>query len=133
MTTPTEKTKILIAEDEIVAQQLFKIGFRDPCFEIKIVPDGEEAMIVYNAWKPDIILLDILMPLKNGYQTLREIRSVLHDNATSVIMVSSVSEKEDILACAKLGIQGYVLKPINSKKIADTVLKYHRQNIQKSS
>jgi len=123
-----DKLKILIAEDEEVTRQLFQIAFRDEQFETRLTTNGEEVLIAYKAWKPDVVLMDIMMPHMNGFATLKAIRQILHDTTTTVIMVSSVTDKQDIVACVKLGIQGYVLKPFEVKKLAATVVEYHRQH-----
>ena len=123
-----EKLKILIAEDEAVTRQLLQIAFRDERqFEARMVNNGEEALIDYKAWQPDIVLMDIMMPQMNGFTTLQAIRKTLKDTVTTVVMVSAVTDKQDIVACAKLGIQGYVLKPFQVKTLAATVLGYHRK------
>ena len=124
-----EKLKILIAEDEEVTRHLFQIAFRDEDqFESRQVTNGEEALVAYKAWHPDVILIDIMMPQMNGFETLQTIRQTLRDTTTTVIMVSAVTDKQDIVACAKLGIQGYVLKPFQVKTLAATVVGYHRQH-----
>jgi len=124
-----EKLKILIAEDEEVTRQLVQIAFKDgEQFEIRLVSDGEQVLVAFKEWQPDIVLLDIMMPLMNGFTALQTIRQTLNDKATTVIMVSSVSDKQDIVACVKLGIQGYVLKPFQVKTLAETVIGYHRQH-----
>ncbi len=124
-----EKLKILIAEDEEVTRHLFQIAFRDEGkFEARMVSDGEQALVVFKEWQPDIVLLDIMMPHMNGFTALKAIRQTLKDTATTVIMVSSVSDKQDIVACVKLGIQGYVLKPFEVKTLAETVVGYHHQH-----
>ena len=124
-----EKLKILIAEDEEVTRHLFQIAFRDgEQFEARLVSDGEGALVAFKEWQPDIVLLDIMMPHLNGFATLQVIRQTLNDKATTVIMVSSVSDKQDIVACAKLGIQGYVLKPFEVKNLAAIVVGYHHQH-----
>jgi len=124
-----EKLKILIAEDEEVTRQLLQIAFRDAeQFEAQAVSDGEQALVALKKWQPDIVLMDIMMPHMNGFSTLQAIRQTLQDTTTTVIMVSSVTDKQDIVACAKLGIQGYVLKPFEVKKLAATVVGYHRQH-----
>lgn len=123
------KLKILIAEDEGVTRQLLQIAFRDgEQFEARLVSDGEQALVAFKEWQPDIVLMDIMMPNMNGFATLQAIRKTLKDTATTVIMVSAVTDKQDIVACAKLGIQGYVLKPFEVKKLAATVVGYHRQH-----
>ena len=72
--------------------------------------------------------MDIMMPHMNGFTTLQTIRQTLRDTTTTVIMVSSVTDKQDIVACAKLGIQGYVLKPFEVKTLAATVVGYHQKH-----
>lgn len=124
-----EKLKILIAEDEEVTRHLFQIAFRDKeQFESRQVTNGEEALVAFKSWQPDIVLIDIMMPQMNGFETLQTIRQTLNDTTTTVIMVSAVTDKQDIVACAKLGIQGYVLKPFQAKTLAETVVGYHRQH-----
>ena len=124
-----EKLKILIAEDEEVTRQLVQIAFRDgEQFEVRVVSDGEQALAAFKEWQPDIVLLDIVMPHMNGFTALQTIRQTLNDTTTTVIMVSSVSDKQDIVACAKLGIQGYMLKPFEVKTLAATVVGYHQKH-----
>jgi len=124
-----EKLKILIAEDEEVTRQLVQIAFKDgEQFEVRLVSDGEQVLVAFKEWQPDIVLLDIMMPHMNGFTALQTIRQTLNDKATTVIMVSSVADKQDIVACVKLGIQGYVLKPFQVKTLAETVIGYHRQH-----
>ena len=124
-----EKLKILIAEDEDVARQMLQIAFRDgEQFETRLVADGEEALAAFKEWQPAIVLLDIVMPHMNGFTALTAIRKTLKDTATTVIMVSSVTDKQDIVACVKLGIQGYVLKPFEVKTLAATVVGYHQKH-----
>lgn len=122
----TEVLKVLIAEDEIVTQRLLEKSFEDnKLFEIKLVENGEDALTEYRRWQPDILLMDILMPRMNGFQTLQCIRKKLRDRTTCVIMVSSVNARRDIMACAELGIQGYILKPFKTGELSDTVLSYY--------
>ncbi|MHB8151084.1 MAG: response regulator, partial [Desulfobulbia bacterium] len=116
-------------EDEEVTRHLFQIAFRDEeRFESRQVTNGEEALVAFKSWQPDILLIDIMMPQMNGFETLQTIRQTLNDTTTTVIMVSAVTDKQDIVACAKLGIQGYVLKPFQAKTLAETVVGYHRQH-----
>ena len=120
--------KILAAEDEAVTRQLIRIGLKDEeQFELRVAVDGEEALVEYKKFHPDIILLDIMMPQMNGYKVLQEIRSTLADHTTTIIMLSSVSSKDEIVACLKLGIQGYIVKPFQAKTLAETMVAYHRK------
>lgn len=120
------KLKILIAEDDPVIRKLYETGISDSIFEKQISPDGEEALAVYKEWKPDIVLLDFLMPQMNGFEVLKEIRNANKDKSTTVIMVTSVSDKNEVIACAQLGIQGYIIKPFVARNLAPTIIKYHK-------
>ncbi len=120
-----EKLKILIAEDEETTRKLFAIAFRDESFDTRLVTNGEDALAAYKEWQPDIVILDIMMPHMNGYKTLSTIRQTLNDSATTVVIASALSDKKEILACAMLGIQGYIVKPFRTQELARTVLGYH--------
>jgi len=123
-----EKQKILIAEDEEVTRHLFQLAFKDiPQVDLRLAGNGEEALVAFKSWRPDILLMDIRMPVLNGFKTLEIIRQTLDDQKTTVIMVSSVSDRDDIVACARLGIQGYILKPFDTRKLPVMVLDYHRK------
>ncbi len=117
------KPKILIAEDNKVTQALFKQGFPETLCERKIVSNGEEALQVYEEWHPDMVILDFSMPVMNGHQALKAIRK--NDKKTTIIMVTAMTDKEDIVACAQLGIQGYVVKPFTVSEIAPKVFGLH--------
>ncbi len=120
------KLKILIAEDSKSMQFFYRKALPDMLFDKHIAGDGKEALEQYQALQPDIILLDMNMPEMNGYQTLKAIRETFKDLQTTIIMVTSASEKEDVVACAKLGIQGYIVKPFTEEELPQLVMKCHK-------
>jgi len=127
MVEETSLIKTLIAEDDSRMQSLINLALaKKGPFEIRFAANGVEAMEIYEEWKPDLVLLDIMMPLLNGYQTLKEIRQTHDDNQTTVIMLTSVSAKSEIVACVDLGIQGYIVKPFNYRNLSEKLLEYHQ-------
>ncbi len=127
MVTPlTQPLKILIAEDNKLTQTLYKQGLPATLCETKIVANGEEAIAIYKEWSPNIILLDYSMPILNGYLALKAIREKENDKKTTIIMVTSMVDKEHILACAKIGIQGYIVKPFKTTEIAKQIFALHK-------
>jgi len=120
--------KILIAEDDKVTQRLYQAALPEALCQHRIVGDGEEAIEVYKEWQPDIMLLDFSMPNCNGFQVLKMIRETLQDKNTVIIMVTSLSDKASIVACAKLGVQGYIVKPFVSKELAPKIVKIYRES-----
>jgi CheY-like chemotaxis protein len=124
--------KILIAEDDKVTQRILQASLPEALCQHKIVGDGEEAMHVYDNWGPDVVLLDFGMPHRNGYQVLKTIREERQDKATVIIMVTGQADKGSIVACAKLGVQGYIVKPFANKELAPKIIKIYQES-KKSS
>lgn len=123
------KYKLLIAEDSKIEQELYEQVVLGSIFDKVIVHDGEAALKSYQEWKPDIILLDISMPLLNGFQVLKAIRGEHKDTKTTIIMVTSSSDKADVVACAKYGVQGYIIKPFMPEELNQAIVKFHRANL----
>jgi len=118
--------KILVAEDDKLTQRLYQQGLPAALCQLKIAANGEEALAIYREWRPHIIVLDYGMPIMNGYLTLKTIRATDQDQKTTIIMVTSMSDREHILACAQFGIQGYIVKPFKTGEIAKKILQFHR-------
>jgi len=127
------KQKILIADDSKAMQLFYAKEIPDAIYEKQIVADGELALRAYEDLKPDIVLLDLNMPLMNGYEVLKTIRTKHLDHRTTIIMITSASDKDDVVACAKLGIQGYIIKPFKPEELNQAITKYHRANLQAKS
>ena len=124
-----KKLKLLIAEDDNTQRLLYEEGFNGKDFDFRFAVDGEEALKEYRAWKPDAILLDIMMPVKSGYVVLKEIRDEEKKSEvnTVIIMATGMADKNDIMDCLKLGIQGYIVKPFKRAEIADRVMELYRK------
>ena len=123
-----KKLKVLVAEDEGATLAVYKNKALDETvFETSFAENGKEALEKYNAWEPDIILLDIYMPVITGFTVLKEIRQNILDTSTVIIMVTSLSEKEDILQCLEMGIQGYIVKPFDVRSLTKRILEYYEK------
>lgn len=119
------KQKVLVAEDDKVAQLLYRKGLPDETFDLKIVNNGEEALELFAEWQPDIVLLDYSMPILNGYLTLKTLRQSIEGKAATIIMVTSMADKDNIVACAKVGIDGYIVKPFKTGELATKIIGLH--------
>ena len=122
------KLKLLVAEDSKSTMALYQQVLSEILFEKRFAVDGAEALDIYKEWHPDIILLDFMMPNVNGFQALQTIRKKLDDTTTTIIMITSMTDKNEIVACAKMGIQGYIVKPFTSGTLNETIVKYHKAN-----
>jgi CheY-like chemotaxis protein len=120
--------KILIVDDDKNIQDLYDEGLANTMFTKQFASDGEEALKIYDTWHPDVIVLDLLMPVMAGYAVLREIRQTRRDRSTIIIMATASTDSQDIRDCVTLGIQGYIIKPFKLKEIGATILQYIQQN-----
>ena len=118
-----EKLKLLVVEDSKVILNQYENKMSKIIFETQFAEDGESASKRYLEWKPDIILLDLMLPYKSGFNLLKEIRE--EDLSTVIIVTSGLDTKEDILSCAAIGIQGYMVKPVNLRMLNMKILEYY--------
>ncbi len=124
-----DKLKIVIAEDDGVTQMFYDEGLSGDTFDKRIVENGQDAVSEYKSWNPDIVVLDMMMPIKNGQEALTEIRKIEKDcnRKTMVVMATAVSTKEDIRECVEIGIEGYISKPFEISEISDLILKCYEK------
>ena len=118
-----EKLKVLIADDDPTTHQLFRIGLNDELYDLKFVENGKEALEEWKQWRPDVVLLDIMMPVMSGYMALKEIRRAEagSGHSTPVIISTALGGKNDVMDCVKVGVQGYLVKPIKCDQLAQKI------------
>ena len=102
------KQKILIVDDDNNIAELIALYLTKECFETKIVNDGEEALREFASFRPDLIILDLMLPGIDGYQVCREIR---HTSDVPIIMLSAKGETFDKVLGLELGADDYLTKP----------------------
>ena len=122
-----EKLKVLVAEDDKATQKLYDRFLAEEFFDLRLAKTGGQALEIYRTWQPEVIILDLMLPEISGYIVLQEIREDLQNKTIPIIISSSLSKRDDILSCAKLGVQGYLGKPINWKEIGFRVLDYFQK------
>ena len=113
-----QKQKILIVDDDQNIAELIALYLEKECFETRIVGDGESALREEKSFSPDLILLDIMLPVMDGYQVCREIRT---HAKTPVIMLSAKGEVFDKVLGLELGADDYMEKPFDSKELVARV------------
>lgn len=117
--------KILIVEDENILAKVLEEKFQAIDFETKIAFNGEEAIPATKEFMPDIILLDLILPKKSGFQVLEELRADPELRLIPVIVLSNLGQEEDIKKALELGAKDYLVKihhPI--KEVVEKVRNY---------
>lgn len=101
---------ILIAEDDKFILSAYRVKLSKEGFELKLARDGEEALDILKDYTPDLILLDLIMPKKDGFAVLQKIKADDKLKKIPVIVASNLGQKEDIEKAQKLGADDYVIK-----------------------
>jgi DNA-binding response OmpR family regulator len=106
---PTKK-KILIVEDDSFLSEMYATKLELANFEVFIATNGKEALDKMKLNKPDLILLDLLMPQKDGFEVLKEKFVDLEIKEIPVIILTNLSQKEQIKKCYELGAKDFLIK-----------------------
>ncbi len=112
------KQKILIVDDDNNIAELISLYLTKECYDTQIVNDGEEALRAFETFRPNLILLDLMLPGMDGYQVCREIR---HSSDVPIIMLSAKGEVFDKVLGLELGADDYIIKPFDSKELVARV------------
>ncbi len=113
-----EKQKIMIVDDDTNIAELISLYLMKECFETLIVNDGEEAIERFKDFKPNLILLDLMLPGIDGYEVCREVRRA---SQIPIIMLSAKGEVFDKVLGLELGADDYIIKPFDSKELVARV------------
>lgn len=111
-------TKLLIVDDDSNISELLRIYFENEGYDVKTAADGAEGLSCFKIFEPDLVLLDIMLPKKDGWQVCREIREM---SSKPVIMVTAKGEVFDKVLGLELGADDFVVKPFDMKELSARV------------
>lgn len=113
--------KLLLADDSITIHKVVELILAGEGFEIKATNNGEEALAVLPAFKPDIVLADVEMPKMNGYLLCQKIKQDPSTSGIPVILLAGAFEPFDEEAAKKVRADGFIIKPFESKELISKV------------
>lgn len=122
--------KILIVDDDKNICELLRIYIEKEGFEAAIANDGETALEMFDAFSPDLVLLDIMLPGLDGWQVCREIRK---KSSKPIIMLTAKGEVFDKVLGLELGADDYVVKPFETKEVVARINAVLRRSIKTES
>ena len=108
-------TKLLIVDDDPNICDMLKLYFENEGYKVKTACDGMEGVNYFKIYEPDLVLLDIMMPKKDGWQVCREIREI---SAKPVIMITAKNEVFDKVLGLELGADDFITKPFDMKELS---------------
>lgn len=125
------KTRILVVDDDLHIAELIKLYLQKEDFEVAVAYDGGQGVELFKTFEPKIVLLDIMLPVMDGWQVCKEIRKI--DN-TPIIMLTAKGETIDKVLGLELGADDYIVKPFEPKElIARVKAILRRANVSEDS
>ena len=115
------RKKILVVDDSRTALFMVTTILRKERYELVTASDGEQALEVASAEHPDLILMDVIMPRKTGFEACRELKRREDTKSIPVILVTTRGEGENVEAGFQSGCNDYVTKPINALELITKV------------
>lgn len=112
MTEDTKKAPVslLVVEDDKFYANIYRVKFAKEGFDTRLATDGDEALKMAREKKPDLILLDLIIPRKDGFETLKEIKADPKLKDIRVVIFSNLSQDEDVKRVMDAGAHDYIVK-----------------------
>ncbi len=118
---PAVPTRVLIAEDEPnIVESLSFILSRSGC-DVASAPDGESALSSIRGDRPDVVILDVMLPKMNGFEVLKTVRSDAELKTIPIIILTAKGQSQDRRMAEEIGADAFVTKPFSNQHIIDTV------------
>ena len=114
-------SKVLIADDEQNIVMSLEFLMETSGFEVRTASNGEEALAALETFRPDLVLLDVMMPRRNGYEVLQAIRNNPALRDIKIIMLTAKGRDVDVEKGLGLGADAYVTKPFATKELVAKV------------
>jgi DNA-binding response OmpR family regulator len=128
----TESTTILLAEDEPALGQIVKESLETRNFNVLLCEDGEQAYTTYIKEKPSLLVLDVMMPKKDGFTLAKEIR--MEDDTIPIIFLTAKSQTQDVVEGFTIGGNDYLKKPFSIEELIVRINNLlNRTQLQKNS
>ncbi|MFQ5442060.1 MAG: PleD family two-component system response regulator [Thermodesulfobacteriota bacterium] len=113
--------KILLADDSMTIQKVIKLTFADEDFDVSIADNGEDAVNKAREMKPDIVLADVAIPGKNGYEICEAVKNAPETSGVPVLLLAGTFEPLDAGEAERVKADGHIVKPFESKELMDKV------------
>lgn len=118
---------VLIADDEAQIREILSLYFKKEGFKVIEAADGAEALVQIQAGKPDIILLDIMMPVLDGFEVCKQVRKI---SDVPIIMLTAKDFDDDRILGLEMGADDYIAKPFNTREVVARVKAVLRRSSQ---
>jgi DNA-binding response OmpR family regulator len=123
------RKKILIVDDSPTAILWQRLILEDEAYDILVASVGEECVRVAMAERPDLVLLDVVMPRMNGFEALRQLRAEAALRGLPILMVTTRSEMQHVMEGYESGANEYITKPVDRAELLTKVRSYLHEGL----
>lgn len=109
--------RVLVVDDEADILRLVEIKLRKSGFEVLTAHDGQEGLDLALAERPDLLLLDVMMPRKDGYTVVTEIKEKLGEESPIIILLTARGQEADVIKGLSSGADDYIIKPFSPREL----------------
>jgi CheY-like chemotaxis protein len=102
--------KVLLIDDDAFLASIYSQKFQREGYEVHVVTNGEDGLKAATAMKPDVIVLDLVMPRFDGFTVLERLKADANTKRIPVFVLTNLGQQQDIDRCMKLGAAGYIIK-----------------------
>jgi two-component system response regulator MtrA len=112
------RTRVLVVDDDAALAEMLTLVLQNEGFHSRIVPRGDEALSAFRDYKPDLVLLDLMLPGTDGIEVCRQIRG---ESGVPIVMLTAKSDTVDVVLGLESGADDYVVKPFKPKELVARV------------
>jgi DNA-binding response OmpR family regulator len=109
--------RIVVADDDPIVIRFLSAVFKDEGFDVRTAEDGETALQIIREFRPDLIILDLVMPYRDGFEVCQKVRAAAETARTPVIILSMKEKEQDALRAFQVGADDYIRKPFNALEL----------------
>ncbi len=117
MSSPATPPRVLIADDDPQGVELLEAYLASTEYDVRTAADGDETLRQVREWKPDLILLDVMMPKISGFQVCKHIRADAAIRGTGILMITALDQPSDVDRAVEAGADDFLTKPINKAEL----------------
>jgi CheY-like chemotaxis protein len=121
MAEPTRKPRVLVVDDDAAVRELITVNLELAGFEVASAEDGVAALAAVDAFGPDLVTLDVMMPRLGGFETLERLRADPRTASIPVVMVTSRTRAADRARAEELEVAAYVTKPFEPGELVEVI------------
>ncbi|UOG92468.1 MAG: response regulator [Candidatus Thiothrix sulfatifontis] len=118
---------VLIIDDSLTESRIFTALLEKKGYQVSVACNGQEGIDVAKARQPDVILMDVVMPLLNGFQATRELTRSPETAHIPIVVCSSKSTETDRVWALRQGAKAYLVKPVEPKVLLETIAQFATQ------